>query len=110
MKTLIKVQLPIVDRRQCETAMRTTRMGSRFTLDPSHLCAGGEKDKDLCTGSGGAPLVCSDLESETFVQAGIVSWGIDCGKEGIPGVYTDVAKLRGWIDEEIEAEEGHKSK
>ena len=27
-----------------------------------------------------------------FVQVGITSWGIGCGKEGVPGVYADVSE------------------
>lgn len=39
-----------------------------------------------------------------FHQVGIVSWGISCGEDGVPGVYTDVVKYRDWIDERIKKE------
>jgi plasma kallikrein len=65
---------------------------------------GGEKDKDLCTGDGGSPLVCEiEGKSGHYYQAGIVSGGVECGIKDVPGVYVDVAKYRGWIDQQIEA-------
>lgn len=63
------------------------------------MCAGGEKGKDACNGDGGGPLVCPiDHEGSRYYQAGIVSWGIGCGIENVPGVYVDVATFRNWID------------
>lgn len=50
-------------------------------------------------GDGGGPLICpSSTDSNRYVQVGIVSWGIGCGTNGVPGVYTDVSKYRSWID------------
>lgn len=33
-----------------------------------------------------------------YQQAGIVAWGIGCGKNNIPGVYVDVSQFRQWVD------------
>ena len=52
-------------------------------------------------GDGGSPMVCQDPLTNYFVQAGIVSWGIGCGEQNIPGVYADVAKASAWINEII---------
>lgn len=42
-----QVDLPIVDQTTCENNLRTTRLGSGFTLDrSSFMCAGGENGKD----------------------------------------------------------------
>ncbi|KAB0805007.1 hypothetical protein PPYR_01977 [Photinus pyralis] len=97
---LKKVDLPIVDRDTCQNRLRSTRLGSRFNLHESFICAGGELGKDTCKGDGGSPLVCPlDDEEDRYYQAGIVAWGIDCGKEHVPGVYAHVAKAKGWIDD-----------
>ena len=34
-------------------------------------------------------------------QAGIVSWGIGCGEEGVPAVYANVAHVVCWIDHQV---------
>lgn len=64
---------------------------------------GGQEGIDVCTGDGGAPLVCQIGESGNYYQAGIVAAGIQCAKRDIPGLYTDVAKNREWIDDQMVA-------
>ena len=55
--------------------------------------------KDTCHGDGGSPLVCkSRSDPDTFIQSGIVSWGVGCGEDGTPGVYASVAEAACWID------------
>ena len=51
-------------------------------------------------GDGGGPLVCpqADRSGKTsYVQAGIVAWGIGCGSE-VPGVYANVSKALCFIE------------
>merc|ERR1711890_19914 len=61
---------------QCEASLRRTRLGGKFQLDNSFLCAGGVPGKDTCKGDGGSPLVCpSKTFPNRYVQAGIVAWG-----------------------------------
>ncbi|XP_045530298.1 phenoloxidase-activating factor 2-like [Pieris brassicae] len=101
---LKKIELPVVDRRHCENLLRRTRLTYRYKLHSSFMCAGGKADKDTCVGDGGAPLVCPIPEqNDRYVQNGIVSWGIGCGKEGLPGVYIDLTFLRPWIDFQMTA-------
>lgn len=85
---------------QCQTLLRRTRLGFDFTLHESFVCAGGVKNEDTCYGDGGGPLVCP-VNHDKYVQTGIVSWGVGCGEEDVPGVYTNVALFRQWIDGEM---------
>ncbi|XP_053981285.1 phenoloxidase-activating factor 2 isoform X2 [Hylaeus volcanicus] len=99
---LKKVELPIVPRNTCEDSLRKTRLGKYFKLHASFICAGGEAGKDTCKGDGGSPLVCpSRNDPSKYVQAGIVAWGIGCGEDGTPGVYSNIPFLRDWIDEQM---------
>ncbi|XP_023035635.1 phenoloxidase-activating factor 2 isoform X2 [Drosophila willistoni] len=99
---LKKIDLPVVGNEICQSNLRETRLGQHFNLHDSFICAGGEKGKDTCKGDGGSPLVCPIKgEKNRFKSAGIVAWGIGCGEENIPGVYTNVAYLRPWINEKL---------
>ncbi|CAD7089403.1 unnamed protein product [Hermetia illucens] len=63
---------------------------------PGMICAfypGG--GKDACQGDSGGPMVVGDK------QIGIVSWGQGCARAEYPGVYTDVAYYRDWIEKSL---------
>ena len=62
------------------------------------FCAGelGKGGKAACQGDTGGPAVNSRHQ-----QVGIVSWSKGCGRAEYPGVFTDVAIYRRWIDEII---------
>ncbi|XP_058447191.1 phenoloxidase-activating factor 2-like [Malaya genurostris] len=99
---LKKIELPVVPSDQCQTLLRGTRLGHRFRLHESFICAGGEEGKDACEGDGGSPLVCPVEGSQGhYYQTGIVAWGIGCGVSQTPGVYVNVAHFRIWIDREM---------
>lgn len=95
---LRKVEVPIVPSSDCQEKLRSTRLGPFFRLHGSFICAGGERGEDTCKGDGGGPLVCQLPNASRYVQVGIVSWGIDCGMNNIPGVYANVPRFRNWID------------
>nr|XP_011301093.1 PREDICTED: mucin-2-like [Fopius arisanus] len=97
---LKKVDLPLVDRQECQSRLRATKLGQYFQLHKSFICAGGEASKDTCTGDGGGPLVCPTSTGQ-FIQVGIISWGIGCGQSNVPAVYVDVIQHRQWIEQQL---------
>jgi len=104
---LKEIDLPVVNQGVCQDKLRSTRLGQKYKLHDSFLCAGGIAGKDTCKGDGGSPLVCpSKYDPNTYVQAGIVAWGIGCGENGVPGVYADVSKATCWIDQQITCHQG----
>ncbi|KAF2902997.1 hypothetical protein ILUMI_03196 [Ignelater luminosus] len=68
-----------VDRNECNVSY------SGLITDKMICADVPEGGKDSCQGDSGGPLVAAGK------LVGIVSWGNGCGREGYPGVYTDVA-------------------
>merc|ERR1711963_386700 len=107
---LKEIDLPVVGHQDCQAKLRDTRLGRKYKLHDSFLCAGGINGKDTCKGDGGSPLVCpSKYDPNTYVQAGIVAWGIGCGEDGTPGVYASVSKALCWIDYAMSCHYGGKT-
>ncbi len=104
--TMGKIDVPIFPAESCSDTIRDefvrlqprSRRAKRFRLAAGEVCAGGERGRDACDGDGGGPLVCQAPSGRWYV-VGLVSWGIGCGEEGIPGVYTRVAEYRDWLEE-----------
>ncbi|KAJ8953991.1 hypothetical protein NQ314_007184 [Rhamnusium bicolor] len=92
---LKEVDVPVVNNGVCQRQLQQTRLGYDFKLHPGFICAGGEEGKDACKGDGGGPMVCE--RGGTWQVVGVVSWGIGCGQNGVPGVYVKVAHYLDWI-------------
>ncbi|MGH0119769.1 UNVERIFIED_CONTAM: hypothetical protein FKN15_025648 [Acipenser sinensis] len=104
------VALPVVDLRQCNNSIQSQKNSHKMAgipqLTDNMFCAGRvEGGEDTCSGdSGGAFTLLREVEggAEEFYAAGIVSWGVDCGKKGNYGVYTRVERYLSWIRQTIQ--------
>ena len=65
-----------------------------------NICAGNGKT-DSCAADSGGPMICKDPDTNEYVLSGIVSWGLGCAKKQYPGVYSNVAYFKYWIQEQV---------
>ncbi|XP_037908323.1 trypsin-4-like [Hermetia illucens] len=87
------VAVMTMDRQKCAEAYQKVD----YPVTERMICAGEETGgKDACQGDSGGPLV---LQNKLI---GIVSWGVGCARSEYPGVYSNVAILRQWIDQTVE--------
>lgn len=94
------VEIDMIPYNTCSMLLKRTRLGSRFKLHDSFVCAGGDEGKDTCQGDGGAPLACP-IGDNRHKLTGLVAWGIGCGQKDVPAVYTNVPKYRQWVDNKM---------
>jgi secreted trypsin-like serine protease len=66
------------------------------------FCAGliGEGGKDACQGDSGGPVVAT-IDGVKY-GIGATSWGQGCALPTKPGVYTDIAYYRDFVDAETD--------
>ncbi|XP_051770718.1 prostasin [Ctenopharyngodon idella] len=97
---LQEVQVPIIDSKTCQDMFLinpTENIDIRFDM----MCAGyQEGGKDSCQGDSGGPLVCQ-ISDGSWVQAGIVSFGLGCAKANRPGVYAKVSSFSNFIQNHV---------
>jgi secreted trypsin-like serine protease len=93
-ETLMQVELPLVALSDCKARNRN----APGVVDERNLCAGilPQGGKDSCRGDSGGPMVV-DRGGGSWIQIGIVSWGVGCGRPSFPGAYTRISAFADWV-------------
>uniref|UniRef100_A0A671KI74 Si:dkey-16l2.17 n=1 Tax=Sinocyclocheilus anshuiensis TaxID=1608454 RepID=A0A671KI74_9TELE len=89
-----EVQAPIINQSSCQS-MYQILSSDLITVNilSDTICAGYmEGGKDSCQGDSGGPLVCSG-GSGTWIQVGVVSFGLGCAQKNRPGIYSRVSSF-----------------
>jgi trypsin len=81
------VEVNIISRAACNSAYADYG-GVTVNMICAGVTGGG---KDACQGDSGGPLVVGDK------LVGILSWGLSCALADYPGVYSNVATLKGFV-------------
>ncbi|XP_055333223.1 serine proteinase stubble-like [Paramacrobiotus metropolitanus] len=92
---LQEVDMPILYPWQCILELRSNKIFD--DVGPQFVCAGGKANQDACRGDSGGPLLAL-TKGQFWEIVGIVSKGYGCGKENVPGIYTNIWFLKDWIE------------
>lgn len=95
---LQQVDVPVVDMETCKSNYAGDTTKNLALEARSHICAG-SAGKDACGGDSGGPALMRVGNED--VQVGIISFGIGCGLERFPGIYTRVSKYAAWLEANI---------
>lgn len=92
---LQEVRVPIVSNDKCKDMFLSA--GRPEYIPDIFLCAGYEEGgRDSCQGDSGGPLQVRGDDGKWFL-AGIISWGIGCAEQNLPGVCTRISRFKLWI-------------
>ncbi|XP_032521122.2 CLIP domain-containing serine protease HP8-like [Danaus plexippus] len=90
----LKAKVSVVN---LETCKKVYAYG-KHVITNNHICAGGERGKDICDGDSGGPLMVQVQDKRIWMAVGVSSFGpATCGVEGWPSVFTRVTSYIPWI-------------
>ncbi|KAJ6654402.1 hypothetical protein lerEdw1_006995 [Lerista edwardsae] len=95
---LQKLEVPIISTNTCNALYHRGSGEPRGTRDikSDMICAGfAAGRRDACQGDSGGPLAC--LMGDSWLLAGVVSWGEGCAQKNRPGVYARLTHYESWI-------------
>ncbi|XP_061447605.1 serine protease 27-like [Rhineura floridana] len=95
---LQKLEVPIISTNTCNTLYHQDSGEPKVTREIKNdmICAGfAAGQRDACQGDSGGPLACR--MGESWLLAGVVSWGEGCAQKNRPGVYARVTSYQPWI-------------
>ena len=96
---LMEADVNFVDREECNKILGNGRITDNM------ICAGDLiNGRDACQGDSGGPLIQikeNQDGTKSHELLGVVSWGIGCGRVGLPGVYTSIPYFHEWIQSYI---------
>lgn len=81
----------------CQRALRGPG-NAFFQLHPGFLCTQSDVTCDLGDDTSGSSMTCADLSAGEHRLRGVLAWGVGCGSQQTPGVYTDVQDYYSWLD------------
>ncbi|CAI5721446.1 hypothetical protein KXD40_004684 [Peronospora effusa] len=97
---LLKLDQQLISNEDCRTVFNS------FTIDMTHVCAGGEAGKSPCQGDIGGPLIHENSKGGCDdILIGLISGGTDigCGTKGYPAIYSRVSSVLDWITTTMKA-------
>uniref|UniRef100_A0A8C6E7G1 Peptidase S1 domain-containing protein n=1 Tax=Moschus moschiferus TaxID=68415 RepID=A0A8C6E7G1_MOSMO len=93
--TLQETEQVILRYAKCNRMVKKQQNPFPKVIRKGMVCGCHEKSGGPCKGDSGGPLVCQF--NNTWIQMGIVSWGVHCALKEVPAVYTDIRFYKEWV-------------